>query len=246
MLEKIAEKTGKRTQDIKTAYTKLSKTKIEEGLKDIIPEEQFEKIVILGLLGKYEISDMADELFGNGEVLLLEEDDDDVIEFNDIYEEPEEDVVEEQKTFKQLLKVLKSTDGEETQFPPSLQIKTNVNYRIFILDPEDEPYHHNGVNKWGKKYESYAFNIQLIKVKPKDFYDEIYEKGDFKGEPLYTNGRNYKLWLAKRHMESFVAFWRDALGLENVDQRSFEFRKTEKTSKTSGRTYAVFKFFEVK
>ena len=135
-------------------------------------------------------------------------------------------------------------DGKFINYP-TLQIKDNLTYFIKIKDPKSPPYKHEGIGYGNNPYTSWAFNIVLIKVSPEDFNTETYEKGDFKGELLYTNNREYKFWLSDKHRGTFAKFWTDTLGLDDFDGRIFAFRRTSKLSKKN-RQYKIFKFMTVK
>ncbi|MFX0073070.1 MAG: hypothetical protein ACFFAO_18485, partial [Candidatus Hermodarchaeota archaeon] len=113
-------------------------------------------------------------------------------------------------------------------------------------DPTVPPFHWKGTDSWGNPSESWVFMVELLGISPKEFYGEKFTKGDFKGEPLYTDGRKYKLWLPEKQRATFLKFWREILdkpmnSFDDFDDTIFIFSKGKKLSKNN-KKYTVFKF----
>jgi hypothetical protein len=159
--------------------------------------------------------------------------------------------VVEKEDWKSFLGSLPRDEGGSKK-TPSLVLKDNITY-LLKINTKIEPYHHHedaATNTYGKDYDSWKFVVTLIKVKDEDSYDDVFQKGDLKGQPLYVDGQEYALWFTHDKdkwspMDGFAQFWTDTLGLSDFDDRVFGVKKFKKMSK-NGRQYSAFKFFEVK
>lgn len=128
------------------------------------------------------------------------------------------------KSFKEFTRGIEKTIPETNyKKRPSLIVQDGARYRMKLLDPTKIPFEYdNG------EYTSYVFDIELISVEPEYMYDEVYEKGDKKGDKLYTNGEEYSLWLWEKPFWSFVDFWETLTDDDNPDDREFIYYKKSK------------------
>ncbi|MCP4651663.1 MAG: hypothetical protein GY853_16500 [PVC group bacterium] len=234
ILTQLAEIIGKRKSDLKKTATAVQKKTEIATLKGIIPDHAYNKLVLLGVCKRYEIPyETLDKLLGDGEVEEIQE------EAKEIKETIPNN---ENKITKEVNKMgdnwndifgsvpeRKETDDTEGGFKKyeNLKTLTNLPYKLKLEDPSALPYQHEGTGNDGKDYTSYAINVILI---------EGVEDGPFK------NGEAYKLWLNERAFANFVRFWRNDLGLDSPDDREFVYKKAEKISKKTGRTYHLITF----
>ena len=125
------------------------------------------------------------------------------------------------KSFKDFVKGVEKTIPETNyKKRPSLIVQDGARYRMKLLDPSKIPFEYdNG------EYTSYVFDIELISVEPAYMYDEVYEKGDKKGDKLYVNGEEYSLWLWEKPFWAFVDFWETLTDDDNPDDREFIYYK---------------------
>lgn len=251
---------------VKRIYNKIKKEKKEEGLDEMIPPEQFQRFILLGVGKHYELdNDKIKEILDEKTEPVDEIDEDEIAEALDLDDNEDEDEdlgftltddpdygkeeFDNNKNWKDIFKTTTKSefDGEGGFVKkPSLQILLNIGMKLKLVDPNDEPYIYDGIGKDNKPYTSYAMDVVLVDILTDDdeILEEVYNKGDFRGEKLYTKKRAYKLWLNERGFESFVEFWRDTLGLEQPDSRTFILKKSQRKSKSTGRRYNVFKFYE--
>lgn len=240
----IAEHLGKRKGDVKRVYNTIKKTKDEE-LSGGVPEEMLERIVLLGVLRKYEIDVNTLDSFSEEEEEEEEDDDEDFDDEEDddddldiTFEEVKPEVATKGKvantTWKNFLNSIpepkESTDYETV---PNLVQISGALYTLKLTEPDELPYEYEGVGHDGDPYVSYAMDVKLLGISPKSFKNETYDKsneksGVVKGEKCFNIGETYKLWLSKTAIGWFAKFWRDNLGLETADDRKFTYQKFKK------------------
>ena len=256
ILVNVANDLDKRPQDVKRMYTILEKQKIEEGAKDVLPEEHFKNMILVGVMKKYYPEDDPTQKL-KGFTSGTEEDDEDEEEEIDLDEMLGDDDDEEltldlgleddESDVDVVKKFFEISPQEETGYSniPNLEIMDNVIYNVSIdikatIQEDGNPYHYNGKGKYGP-YESWKFVVELLKVSPEEMYKEKHEDGDYKGMPLFIPNTKYNLWLNEKYRPTLVKFWRDVLGKEDFDGTPFAFTRTKKLSKNK-RRYSVFKF----
>jgi len=245
---------------LKRSYNAIYKEKEIEGMKDIVKiEDDFQKIVLLGIGNKYNVSpDDINRLIGRSETVeeLLDDDieelfddepEEDGTKFYDSEEEIEEDYKpDSDDDWKTVFKKTKkpSADGSSGEFKkyPRLTLLDNITYKLRLVDPiPDKPRMWSGTSKHGE-YTLVFLDVVLIDISDKSLYEEVFSEGDFKGDALFKKGRQHSLALSKeRGFPEFVALFRDTLGLPKPDKTAFTLKKSKGKSK-KGYQYNIFTF----
>jgi hypothetical protein len=168
---------------------------------------------------------------------LIDTDDLDDDDYEDDYEDEDDDEEEEvviaKKPRKKIPKkgkvdkdswatlIANLPDPNEPKYKkkPSLIQQYGATYTISINDVSKPPFEYEG--KYGLLY---VFDITLHKVRPEDFYDDIFDKGEAKGKDMYVDGDEYSFWLPER------AFGRlcEHFGGKPKEGVKFTYRKTRK------------------
>lgn len=235
-LEKIQEKVGhKNISTVKRTFNEIKAEKDETSLKELISEDDYIQLVLNEVAEKFEVEPI--EVETEDLDLNLDDLDDDL----DLQEEDKggwEEVFN--KTPKP--KTFKSTEAGKTEVStPFLTVIDRVTYKLKVDDPNAEPRYIEGTNKYQNPYEAYLIDVILVDISDQTLYEDVYESGDLKGQPLYEKGKIYTLWLDKnKGFPEFVDMWR-SLGMSKPDGRSFLLKRFKRKSK-KGRNYNVFKF----
>ena len=224
-LEKIAEKVGKRKTDLKKTYNSILKKKKEEGLdEELLGEEGFHRLGLLGTCKRYELDpSILDRLDDEKET---------VEDKKEIKIEVKKEVKNMSKFFGDFEPVERPSGDGEYEKVDNLKPLLNLTYHVRLADPSEPAYEHEGIGKDGKEFKSYAMNVVVIDIIP---------KGKDKKHEI---GAKYKLWLNPIGFSDLFRFWDEVVGAP-ADDRIFSLEKSEKTSKSSGRNYAVWTFGEV-
>lgn len=232
ILAKLAEHIGKRKSDLKKTADAIEKKEETAVLKGVVPKEAYQELVLRGVCKRYEISDeILDELLGKESVPDVEQEEREAVdeEIKDIKNKIKNEVKD--MTWENVFGSVPNQKeiDEETGFRKLDNLKTlaNIPYKLKLEDPTEPPFQYDGVGKDGKDYTSYAINVILT---------EKVEDSPFKV------GEVYKLWLKESAFGNFVRFWRDDCGLDSPDDRVFTYKKAEKTSTKTGRTYHQISF----
>lgn len=95
ILAEIAEKIGKRKGDLTRSYNAILKKKTEEGIAEFIPEENLQRLVLIGVSSKYKFSieDLDSVILGNAVEEEEEVDLEAELEELDLEEELDEDIL---------------------------------------------------------------------------------------------------------------------------------------------------------
>ena len=235
ILNQLAKLVGKRKSDLKKTANAVAKKEEIATLKGIIPQEAHEQLILQGVCKRYEISlDKLDELLGIGEVFDIEKEEAKALEktIKEIKQKVNKEVNKMGDNWEDIFgSVPEKEDAPEGEggFKKYENLKTlaNIPYKLKLEDPTTLPYQHNGTGNDGKDYTSYAINVILV---------EGVEDSPFK------ENEAYKLWLNERAFGNFVRFWRNDCGLDSPDDRVFQYKKAEKISKKTGRTYHQISF----
>lgn len=268
ILVELSKKVEKPKGTLTRMYNQIKREKEEAGLTTnlVDDEDVIDRIVLTAICSKYDLGlDTLDNIIDSNEKInkvlgeesvsveeLLDKEladmDEELAETTKETDwrtelEPDTSWAHRFKTAKKSNKSAESFDGEYERVP-SLTVIDRVTYRLKLIDPEEEPYEHNGVNRWGKEYTSFKMNIKLLGLSDETLYNEVYEYGDKKGELLFKKGSKYAFWLDKeRGFPEFANLWLE-LGLGVPDNRPFYFKRFKKTSK-KGNKYNLFKFSPV-
>jgi len=250
----------KNISSLKRVYNEARANKEEKGItKESIGEVNMVKISLYDVAQKYDMKqDTLDDIvldhIDDLEDVMPDED----IEFDNAIKQAEEAIIEERENnneeededsswksiFKTVKKKKKRPTNEDGEYEndPSLTIIDRITYRLKLADPSEDPYKHNGTNKWnGQEYTSFLLKVKLLGISDETLYEDVFESGDNKGDPLYIKGTVYALWLnAERGMPEFIEIFEN-IGLKKPDGRVFYLKRFKKTSK-KGRKYNVFKF----
>ena len=84
ILTEMAGSLGKRKGDLKRSYNSIEKKKIEEGINEFVPEENFKRLILIGVASKYKVkTDQLDEII-NG---ITEDEPQDEVELEELQDE---------------------------------------------------------------------------------------------------------------------------------------------------------------
>jgi len=84
ILTDMATSLGKRKGDLKRSYNSLKKKKTEEGISEFVPEENFERLLLIGVSSKYNLkTDQLDAIIDS----ITEHEAEDEIELEELQEE---------------------------------------------------------------------------------------------------------------------------------------------------------------
>jgi len=234
VLDKISMRTKKRKSDLKRSFNAILKKKKEELEGIGIDEEEIEKIAAFELCKKVGIEDPNE--------LLFEELDDDDAEEDDEVEFVKPESPKSKGIFSSLREKIPKKLFESR---PSLIIQYGARYTISLDNPEKPPREWVD-NKRGLVY--YIFDVTLHKVTPKEMYEDIFDVGDHKGEPMYVDGEKYSLWLYLNEergsgpMPNFLDFWERVTDDGEADNRKFiYYKKQKKSEKGTKYTDHIFK-----
>ncbi len=237
LLQKLADFVGKRKGDLKKTANAVANKPENKQLKDIIPEEAYNRIILLGVCKRYEIDiDIVDEIMKKEELIeefaeTIEEIIGDDIEILEEYIK-ENEVNKKLTNWKDIFgsvseKSEEVGEGGGFRKVENLDALTNILYKLRIEDPTEIPYEHHGIGRDGSTYTSHAINVVLVNT------------GE-DGKRLTVNGV-YKLWLNELGWKAFVRFWKFDAGLDAPDNREFDYKKAEKLSKNN-RKYNIHTF----
>ena len=252
VLKELAESIGKRKTDLKKTFNSILKKKREEdGLEEILGEDGFNHLGLLGTCKRYDIDpDVLEELMSKPEAEEIEEETEEEIEevqkvINTEVKIPPKNKIGEMKMSDDWKDVLNSAkdptvfsgEGEESQFEklPSFKPLINVKYHVRLANPSKAPNKIERTGDWGP-YKTYPTDIVLVKILSD--LDKVHEEG-----------KKYVFWMNAamndedmvKEFDHFAKFWM-TLGTA-PDGRVFEVLKTQAKSK-KGRNYNVWRFGE--
>jgi len=115
------------------------------------------------------------------------------------------------------------TEYERT---PSLIVELGATYHL-KMDLTEHPFEHECDGQFGP-YMKTAFKVFFDKVSDEELYDMKYKYGDYEGEPAYTKGRKYTLWLDDKAKGLWAQFWKRLNSNGLPDNRMFTFKHTKK------------------
>lgn len=214
-----------------TYKEKLKKTKDELG--DLVPDEQVKTIALVQSGKTKEIKQKkVEEIINKVNNMDLEEEK--VITASKGNSEWDRftEAIPEPPSEEELLEG--GGSGGKQEYYDGLTVQYGVFYKLKLLKPKELP------NEWEGKYGTmYIFPVELLGVKPKEMYDEVYTKKEDKiGEPMYEKGKKYALFLGESALGYFKKFWKQTTDNGRPDNREVIYRK-----KKVGQ-YTVHKFKE--
>ena len=247
ILVELAEIVGKPKGILTREFNKIKTEKADAGLTtDVLPEDQLQRVILAGVCDKFEIDvseldkyinddeEMGGDVISDDEFALQMKGDDEV--------EDEEDWTSIFNTTPAPKKFSGMDGDRKFESTPLLQIIDRLTYKLRIFDTSKPPRPLSGTNKFGNEYDARLVDVTLVSISDPSLYEDVYESGDKKGEPLFVKNGKYSLWLDKQKgFPEFCELWRDTLGLSKPDDRPFYLKRFKKMSK-NGRKYNVFNF----
>lgn len=179
VLQAVADRQGKRKGDLKRSYNSIKKKKIEDNYDKVLPEENFKRLILLGVITKLgmDVDDLDEVIEGveieeldtkelgdpdpeneeefdddeEDEIVFEEDDDDGFDEFDDPDEMGKEFAVE--SSWEDIFDATadpKEGSGDYERLE-TLLIMTGVEYILKLVDPTEMPYKHEGISDFPNK-----------------------------------------------------------------------------------------------
>lgn len=221
ILELLKNRTKQQKYDIKQSYESVKK-EIEAKFDGIpLPKEHIQQLILYGVGERYDVpKNEINQMITASEIaqeLENEEKQEEVDNMNDIPESSG-------SKWKEFLSDLERPERSKKQYKkfPSLVKQYGIRYTMKLTNPSKLPF-----KLYHKKedYNSFKFEVELIGIEPEYKYDEVYDKGDNKGDKMYVDGQEYALWLHDKEFWAFVDFWERVTSDGERDGREFTYEK---------------------
>jgi hypothetical protein len=225
ILGTIAKAKNKRKGDLTRSYNAAFKKATAKFEGTGIPEDAIQKVALTEVAEKYEVlkSELDAIIDMNGDIEEFKMEDNEVFEEEEVVVATKAKVPKSGSLSKKAWAAFfkdntRDIDYEKT---PPLEIKIGGTYTLSLLDPSKQPYKYDGIGISGEPYSSFAIEVKLHKAYPEDLYDEVYPKGELKGQYCYDDDKHYTLWLNKTALGYFEKFFDG-----EPDDRIFTYKRT--------------------
>ena len=222
ILELLSDVSEQDVETLKKEYNEVRKNKEAEFDGIPLPREHLQQLVLFDLGKNYDIQkkEIKQIILASKIEKELEEEEKNNNEV--IKKDMPENTGSEWKDFVDKQERPKSSKGNYKKLK-SLVKQYGIRYTLQILDPNKVPYKHDH-----GEYNSYKFEVKLLGIEPEYKLDEVYSKGDNKGEPMYVIGDEYALWLHDKEFWAFVDFWERVTTDGEMDTREFTYEKIDR------------------